>query len=548
MRFERRLGLVIVVLLMCPLFVHAQHHVFARGEDGSLLHFDGASWHSLGGQVVGTPEACSWGPGRIDVFVRGTDNKLYQIALVNGRWTEWIQHEANISSSPTCVSWGANRIDVFAVEATSKAMHTKVWDGTQWSGWIPLGGEFAPGIGPDAVSHGPNDIALVARGMDNRVWMTSYGSSGWSSWGPLGEQRVNSDPGAVPLGGGRVDVFAQGTDNQMMHSTGTAWAGRGGLFTTGDGPDVVAAGTEYVLYVRGSNGELWRGRGGALGFGGWDPVGGGRRIASDPSAVSMGGAAAASTTGGRGRFRVLVTGFKVLQATWDDITSSDGKWDEVFFVVDSATVHPDGSIHDPRALRGAVVIGDTNHRPERRQAGRASDLGGLMEGDVYPPAGEEALRRVPASLGASAGDPPFVAWEGELVEGEKAALIVPTIWEWDPPTHIHDLYLSSIGGLLPDCAQRAARIWGDQAVFAPAAMCATPLRLSTIRIGEAGARPIGMGPAGNQYSFTAVGVGLNYRGAVAATTSGPAFTRVRYTDWEDLKGNYEIFLVVQRLQ
>jgi hypothetical protein len=52
------------------------------GTDGALWHkwWDGAAWRgweSLGGVCVDAPGAASWGPNRIDAFVRGTDNAMW---------------------------------------------------------------------------------------------------------------------------------------------------------------------------------------------------------------------------------------------------------------------------------------------------------------------------------------------------------------------------------------------------------------------------------------------------------------------------------------
>lgn len=531
----------LVFFLTLPVVAQAQQHVFARGEDASLMHYDGTRWTSRGGQIVGAPDACSWGPGRLDVFIRGTDNKLWQIALINGTWSEWIPHDGNLASPPTCVSWGPNRIDVFAVEAGTRAMVRKVWDGSAWSGWVPIGGEFPAGSAPDAASNGVNDITVVARGMDNAVWSTHHGASGWESWTPLG-QRANSDPTVVARGGGRVDVFVQAPDNQMTHLSGGTWTPRGGVFNSGDGPDATAvSANEYVLYVRGSDGELWRGRG-AANFAGWDPVGG--RITSDPAVVSMGGSTPATA---RGRFRVTLTGFRVIRPSWDDILERDGKWDEVFLLTDAATLHRNGTLSDRRSIRDSVVIGDTNNFPQRRRGGTASDLGGFKEGNTHP-VGADALRRPAASFN-NGGEPAFVMFEGELVDGETSAVIVPTIWEFDPPTHLLDQYVASMREGLAGCGNAVAPIvFGDHPIARLATRCTpTELRLSTIRIGEAASRPIGMLPAGDHYTFSPWVVGLNYRGAAAATASGPGVITVRYTDFDDLKGDYELFLVVERL-
>jgi hypothetical protein len=44
------------------------------------MWWDGGAWRgweSLGGVLTSDPAAVSWGPNRIDCFVRGTDNAMW---------------------------------------------------------------------------------------------------------------------------------------------------------------------------------------------------------------------------------------------------------------------------------------------------------------------------------------------------------------------------------------------------------------------------------------------------------------------------------------
>jgi hypothetical protein len=73
--------------------------VFVRGAAGQMLHrqWEGKEWsdfHSLGMPLgadraplpfTGTIAACSWGPKRLDVFARAVDGRLYH-AWFDGRW------------------------------------------------------------------------------------------------------------------------------------------------------------------------------------------------------------------------------------------------------------------------------------------------------------------------------------------------------------------------------------------------------------------------------------------------------------------------------
>jgi hypothetical protein len=56
--------------------------VFVKWSDGTLFHRwqvpggGPAVWEGLGGQLTSAPAATAW-PGRVDVFVRGTDNRIW---------------------------------------------------------------------------------------------------------------------------------------------------------------------------------------------------------------------------------------------------------------------------------------------------------------------------------------------------------------------------------------------------------------------------------------------------------------------------------------
>jgi hypothetical protein len=72
------------------------------------------------------------------VFARGLDNALWH-RQHDGGWGPWEQLGANqFLSHPTAVSWGPNRIDVF-LRGTDNGLYTKAWDGNHWTGYVPMG-------------------------------------------------------------------------------------------------------------------------------------------------------------------------------------------------------------------------------------------------------------------------------------------------------------------------------------------------------------------------------------------------------------------------
>jgi hypothetical protein len=249
-----------------------------------LNHWGG--YESLGGIITTAPHAVCWGPNRIDVFARGTDNALYHKWWDGHAWGGWESLGGIITSDPVAVSWGANRIDVFA-KGTDGAVYHRWWDGSRWGGWESLGGVITSNI--SAVSWGPNRIDLFARGTDHAMYHKWWDGHAWGGWESLGGI-ITTDPSAVCWGPNRIDVFARGTDNALYHRwwDGHAWGGwesLGGLITTNPsavswGPnrlDIFARGTDNALYHKWWDGHSW---------GGWESLGG--IITTDPAAVCWG--------------------------------------------------------------------------------------------------------------------------------------------------------------------------------------------------------------------------------------------------------------------
>jgi murein DD-endopeptidase MepM/ murein hydrolase activator NlpD len=301
--------------------------VFARGQDGRVYNkvweqFRGGWWPSqtewkdLGGAMADSPVAVAWAPGHIDLVARGKDGHVYNKVWdqSTGAWwpgqTEWADMGGTMASSPVAVVWGPGRLDVFA-RGQDGRVYNKVWEqsrGGWWPGqteWKDLGGAMADS--PSAVAWGPGHIDLVARGKDghvyNKVWDQSTGAwwPGQTEWADIGGTMASS-PVVRTWGPGRLDVFARGQDGRVYNKvweqsrggwwpSQTEWADVGG--TMADSPVAVTWGPGRMdLFARGQDGRVYnkvweQSRGGWWpSQTGWADLGGG--VTDSPAAVAWG--------------------------------------------------------------------------------------------------------------------------------------------------------------------------------------------------------------------------------------------------------------------
>jgi hypothetical protein len=164
-----------------------------------------SNWTYSGGSGKGAPSAVSMYPGRVDVYVRGGDNNLWQYYAANdgsGGWEmrgHWYSQAATLSSgilkgSPSAASRDSSHVDIFAGD-----------------GYHPYAAGHTDTAGHPQIMH---------------LW---YAPGGWSSWHTIGGI-LPSDNGtspfsvvaAAPLDANRVRVFARGLNNALWWN---AWSG-----------------------------------------------------------------------------------------------------------------------------------------------------------------------------------------------------------------------------------------------------------------------------------------------------------------------------------
>ena len=255
----------------------------------------------------------------------------------------------------------------------------------------------------------------------------------------------------------------------------------------------------------------------------------------------------AATLPAAARYRVTLAGFHVNRESWDTFLETDGKGDEIALSAEVLTLGADGKpTGEPRWLK-SVVYGDRNNFPAREQAGSRSTLGGIRTGDNVPAVPDPWVARGTASTDRL----PLLLWEGELRLDENALVVAPTVWELDSDDVLTAAPANTVLGVtqvLRAVTPIASTIPGTSAVM-PAVTSATELASQAATFQkEAMNRPIGLMRSG---AYSPKLVVLNVRTAEASLASragkAPGVIEVRYADPEDLKGDYTLFLQVERL-
>jgi hypothetical protein len=241
---------------------------FVRGTDNGIWHqwLDGVGWHSWenlsappGGAASG-PSVASWAPGHLDVYVLGTDKKLWHRYYLNG-WSGWVSVGApvgGLTSGPAAVSWAQGRIDVFARGASNALMHAW-YDGGAWRGWENLSGVLTSA--PAAASWSPGRLDVVLRGTDNAVWHKWFNGSAWSGFENLGGVAAGQ-PAAASWGANRLDLFVRGTNNGTWHRwwNGSGWSGwesLGGTLKSDPGASAWSFPGRVDVFVEGPDNGAW---------------------------------------------------------------------------------------------------------------------------------------------------------------------------------------------------------------------------------------------------------------------------------------------------
>ncbi len=186
-----------------------------------------------------------------------------------------------MTSAPTVAvrPWNGSRLtsfhDVFFLNAAGAVIQRTFFEGVPRPDYN-LGATLHPGSTVAAVWRDgfPSRLDLFGRGTEGALWQKSFDGTSWGPWlARTGPGVVASDPTAVSMGSGRLDVFFRGADDKLnqLTSTNGRWSAlpttvHGPTITTGPGATYTSPGRVDLLAGCGPQLCWWTYDGSSLGL------------------------------------------------------------------------------------------------------------------------------------------------------------------------------------------------------------------------------------------------------------------------------------------
>jgi len=162
--------------------------LFIRGPSGSLLHrwlntATWSNWEDLGGILAaGTgPSVASMGSNKLEVFVQATNGALDVKTYAPWKWSGWGTLGGIMIGEAGAASPTTDEVDVF-VRGTDNRISYRVLT-TSWTNWKGLEGNLI--AGPAAASPIDGDLAVDALVSGGTLQERRFHQGIWSAWAPL---------------------------------------------------------------------------------------------------------------------------------------------------------------------------------------------------------------------------------------------------------------------------------------------------------------------------------------------------------------------------
>lgn len=241
------------------------------------------------GPSTAAPAVIAHPNGEVDVLVRGYDDALWRLHSNGTNQATWDTAGGLLLSGPAAVSRAAGEVDLFALGLDNQVYHTR-WISPTWSAWtlVDCGDGFSAGTpsfplaaipAPAAVNRAGSQLDLFRRGPDHTLrWCHSGDGLTWDTWQNLGGM-LASEPSAVALGDGRMQVIARGADGFLWYRT---FDGDWGNWQRLQTPEPVAddarpvltspAAGQVAISLAGAAEEIWSIHNDGSGWGTWSSI------------------------------------------------------------------------------------------------------------------------------------------------------------------------------------------------------------------------------------------------------------------------------------
>lgn len=179
------------------------------------------AWNNLQGTCAGSPTAVRDAAGRVYVFVRGLDGKLYykRRDTLLGAWSGWGWLDGPVIERPAAALDTVSQVvRVFARRASDQALYAASQSGLAFTGWTRLGGRLVNA--PVAGTRADGRVDAFVSGLDYNLWKMpalangSYQAENWVSQGAL----IEGEPDLVP--DGTLEWLARTTGDQLVRQGG----------------------------------------------------------------------------------------------------------------------------------------------------------------------------------------------------------------------------------------------------------------------------------------------------------------------------------------
>jgi hypothetical protein len=212
-------------------------YIFIRGDNKGLwvrTTAAGSYWQHLGGILSSAPSAAGYLPGRIEIFMDGTDHAVWRARLdtTQMRVVLWESLGGYATSAPAAVMPSRGEIHVF-MRTTDNTLRWATWMDSwgAWSTWDPLDGTVSGQ--PVVASEGNGQMVLAVVRYDGNMWYRRWTFP--TTWTPWTRDPSANQPGAFKvdsLGITRIDGSTYEVFGYTANPVKYAWLGSYSSFST----------------------------------------------------------------------------------------------------------------------------------------------------------------------------------------------------------------------------------------------------------------------------------------------------------------------------